>query len=89
MPSADVFLGLKRLRKRANFSLVWADKDPQGLKPNLYFVLLTARLKSCPDAYSLFRWVFPQPVKPGSFFIGLMAQLKLCPFTHLRPDGAY
>ena len=30
----------------------WGFKDglPQWLKPDLYFVLLAARLKSCPDA---------------------------------------
>jgi hypothetical protein len=41
---------LNRLRKKATFSVVWADKDPQELKQNLYFVILMARLKSCPDA---------------------------------------
>jgi hypothetical protein len=41
---------LNRLRKKATFSVVWADKDPEKLKQNLFFVILTERLKSYPDA---------------------------------------
>jgi hypothetical protein len=47
--SEDIRRGLKRLLKKADFALKLAKDIPQGLKPDLYFVRLTARLKSCPD----------------------------------------
>jgi hypothetical protein len=51
---------LARLRKDSRIRVNQEESIPQGLKPDIYFVVFAARLKSCPDA-SGSRGVFPQP----------------------------
>jgi len=59
---------LNRLRKMPVLSQLPQKSSPQGLKPSVCCVPLTARLKPCPDTSCLFRGVLPLPVKscPGT-----------------------
>ncbi len=56
---------LQRLRKNPEEHAKAPKNVPQGLKPVLIVKLLTARLKSCPDASCLPDGVFPLPLKPN------------------------
>jgi hypothetical protein len=59
--------GLNRLRKKAKNRVKSPKNIPQGLKPNVYYQALAARLKSCPVTKLGLNRVFPQPVKPVPF----------------------
>jgi len=58
---------VKMLRKKAGIRVKPARSTPQGLKPAVYYVAFTARLKSCPDASCNPGGVSPQQVKPVLF----------------------
>src|ERR1035441_10447494 len=58
---------------------------PQGLKPNICFGALTARLKSCPDTSCNPECVLPQPVKPEDSIAIPAARLKPRPFKAAVP----
>ena len=52
------------------------EKQPSGAKAHVDLIALAARLKSCPDAYSLLNAYFPQPanscpVTQAAFFSSL------------------
>jgi len=59
--------GLKRLREKTKDQSVWAKGIPQGLKPFVYYHILAARLKSCPDPIRFLTGVFPQPLMSSPF----------------------
>jgi hypothetical protein len=43
------FVWIQELRSHLINTFVFVSSVPHGLKPNIYFVEHTARLKSCPD----------------------------------------
>jgi hypothetical protein len=56
----NVLQGLKKLRKKSSLRT----RTAQGLKPDIHFAQLAARVNSRPDTKRFDGRLFPQPVKP-------------------------